>query len=64
MDVDLQDDASTSQQRDIPWSCTQVGHTTMSTAEEDGSEEDGESEDNDGEDDGDNSVDDANSDDE
>ena len=64
VDVDLQDDASTSQQLDIPWSRTQVGRTTTSTAEEDKSEEDGESEDNDGEDGGDNNVDDATSDDE
>ena len=64
VDADLQDDASTSQQPDIPWSRTQVGRTTTSSTEEDGSDDDDQSGEQDGSDGDDNSVDAATSDDE
>ena len=64
VDADLQDDASTSQHPDIPWSRTQVGRTTTSSGEEDRSEDDDQSGEHGGSDGDDNSVDAATSDDE
>ena len=64
VDADLQDDASTSQQPDIPWSRTQVGRTITSSAEEEGSEDVDLSREQDGSDGDDNSVEAATSDDE
>ena len=64
VDADLQDDASTSQQPDIPWSRTHIGRTATSSAEEEESDEDDQSEEHDGSDNGDNSVEAATSDDE
>ena len=64
VDADLQDDASTSQQPDIPWSRTHIGRTNTSSAEEGGSDNDDQSGEQDGSGGEDNSVDAATSDDE
>ena len=64
VDADLQDDASTSQQPDIPWSRTHIGRTNTSSTEEGGSDNDDQSGEQDGSGGEDNSVDAATSDDE